>query len=142
MERIARNKKARRAVAEINVVPYIDVMLVLLIIFMVAAPLLQTGIEVDLPLAKATAVKTNNNKPTVVSIDKNEQYYINYGNEKQAKSLEEIYATLKMLIKNNNLKEVLVKGDNNISYGAFVKVMSKVRQAGVEKVGLLTENSP
>ena len=141
MDRIARNKKPRRAVAQINVVPYIDVMLVLLIIFMITAPLLQTGIEVDLPIAKAEAVDTSKTKPTIVSIDKDEHYYINVGNEKQAKSLAEIYATIKLLIKNKHLKEVLVRGDNAISYGVFVKVMSKVKQAGVEKVGLLTENN-
>jgi biopolymer transport protein TolR len=140
MERIARNRKTRRAVAQINVVPYIDVMLVLLIIFMITAPLPQTGIEVDLPHAQSKSVDLKDQKPVVITIEKGNKYYINQGDEQTPRSLSELVAILRLFVSDRNLKEVLVKSDKSVSYGVFVKVMALVKEAGVEKVGLLTEN--
>ncbi len=131
--------RSRRSVAQINVVPYIDVMLVLLIIFMITAPLLQTGIDVDLPQAEAKTVEQNNQKPVVITIDKSVHYYLNRGDEKKPKTLAELYAFLRILKEEQSIREVLVKSDRRVAYGDFVKVMALAKKAGIEKVGLLTE---
>jgi biopolymer transport protein TolR len=130
----------RRLAAEINVVPYIDVMLVLLVIFMVTAPLLQQGVKVDLPNTTSKPLDQNDEEPLIISIKKDGSYYINLG-EGQEQSID--LATLKDKVsKVRGAKPntpVMVWGDKDVPYGTVVELMSDLQQAGVPDVGLVTE---
>jgi biopolymer transport protein TolR len=130
----------RRLAAEINVVPYIDVMLVLLVIFMVTAPLLQQGVKVDLPNTNSKPLDQTDDEPLVISIKKDGSYYLNLG-ENQEQSVD--LATLKdKVAKVRGAKPntpVLVWGDKDVSYGSIVELMSELQGAGVPDVGLVTE---
>lgn len=130
-----------RLSADINVVPYIDVMLVLLVIFMVTAPMLTQGVKVDLPSANSQAIETKE-EPLIVSIKKDGSLYINLGdkkNEKQAKPLEEISQAIAKVVKVKPNTPVLVWGDTAVPYGKVVRVMTALESAGIDQVGLVTE---
>ena len=132
--------RKRRAVAEINVVPYIDVMLVLLIIFMVTAPMLMQGVKVDLPDAAAEPVKNQDSEPIIVSVDASGALYLNLGgNEKQALDLATIRQRVTAVLRRDPDKPVLIWGDQSVSYGAVVTVMTALQEAGAGSVGLVTE---
>ena len=134
--------RKRRAVAEINVVPYIDVMLVLLIIFMVTAPMLMQGVKVDLPDAAAEPVKNQDSEPLIVSVDAAGALYLNLGgNEKQALDLATIRQRVTAVLRRDPDKPVLIWGDQSVSYGAVVTVMTALQEAGAGSVGLVTEES-
>ncbi len=125
--------------AEINVVPYIDVMLVLLIIFMVTAPLLMQGVQVDLPQANS-APTPQQEEPLIVSVDANNNYYINIGeDEKVAKPLKGIADQVSKVLRVKPQTPVLVWGDTNVPYGTVVTLMTRLQAAGAESVGLVTE---
>ncbi len=130
----------RRSMSEINVVPYIDVMLVLLIIFMITAPLLQQGVEIDLPQASANPLPPDQLEPVVVSVDKNGKFYLDIGDEPSkpvdAQLLVNRVAAVKQL---KPAIPVLVRGDRDVGYGSVVDVMVLLQRAGIEKVGLMTE---
>jgi len=133
--------RKRRAVAEINVVPYIDVMLVLLIIFMVTAPMLMQGVKVDLPDADAAPVDNQDSEPLIVSVDAAGQLYLNIGgNEKQALELATIRQRVAAVLRRSPDKPVLVWGDQAVPYGRVVTVMSTLQEAGAPSVGLVTES--
>ena len=135
--------RKRRAVAEINVVPYIDVMLVLLIIFMVTAPMLMQGVKVDLPDADAAPVDNQDSEPLIVSVDAAGQLYLNIGgNEKQALELATIRQRVAAVLRRSPEKPVLVWGDQAVPYGRVVTVMSTLQEAGAPSVGLVTESGP
>jgi len=123
--------------SEINVVPYIDVMLVLLVIFMVTTPLLTQGVEVDLPEAISDAVKDPDVEPFLLSVDRNGQLFVN--EEKQPVSGEEIIRKAAIVHKRNPKTPFLVKGDRRVEYQAVMTAMVLLKQAGVPKVGLVTE---
>jgi biopolymer transport protein TolR len=129
---------------EINVVPYIDVMLVLLVIFMVTAPLLTQGIEVDLPKAAATPLEQQeNNEPLVLSIDAAGRYYLSVGeNDQDPITPEEVVDLAAKVLRRNPATPVLVKADQKVPYGAVVEGMVLLQTAGAEKVGFLTEPPP
>ena len=132
--------KRRKPMAEINVVPYIDVMLVLLVIFMVAAPLMVQGIKVDLPDATSGPLQTNQDEPTlVVTIKADGSYYINVGEEEVPVSLPLIADRAKKIMTANPGIKVLVEGDESLQYGVVVNLMGVLQQAGAENVGLITE---
>lgn len=132
--------RKRRAVAEINVVPYIDVMLVLLIIFMVTAPMLMQGVKVDLPDAATEPVKNKDSEPLIVSIDAQGRLYLNVGgNEKQALELATIKQRVSAVLRRDTQKPVMVWGDQAVAYGTVVTVMSALQEAGAPSVGLVTE---
>lgn len=135
-----RSRKERRVVSEMNVVPYIDVMLVLLVIFMVTAPLLTQGVEVDLPATKASTIQQDEAIPFVVSVDKEGQFFFN-GALDPLKPLEAEQLALSVAAQKKLHPErpVFVKGDQLVGYGKVVEVMALIKQAGVEKVGLLTQ---
>jgi len=143
---MAQVKRGRRLMGEINVVPYIDVMLVLLIIFMVTAPLLTQGVKVDLPKAGAEPLKVKpkqNEKPLVVSIDAAGRLYINVGtNPDQAIDEDTLVARASAMLRRNPDLDVLVKGDANVAYGRVVTAMVLLQQAGVAKVGFVTDPLP
>lgn len=137
---MARNRKKHRPMADINVVPYIDVMLVLLIIFMVTAPMLMQGVKVDLPEASADPVENQDSEPLIVSIDAAGQLFLNLGQEKQVLSLPTIKDRVAAVIRRSPKKPVLVWGDKAVSYGEVVTVMVALQEAGAPSVGLVTEN--
>ena len=133
--------RRRRMLAEINVVPYIDVMLVLLVIFMVTAPMLMQGVEVDLPDTVAAPVKDQDAEPLIVSINDRGQLFLNLGaDEKQALELATIRKRVAAVLRRTPDKPVLVWGDQKVAYGDVVVVMSALQEAGAPTVGLVTES--
>ncbi len=131
----------RRKVAEINVVPYIDVMLVLLIIFMVTAPLITQGVKVDLPQAAAEPLDKDTKPPLVASVDAQGRYYITLGtNDKEPLSAEEVATLVKAHLEVNPDTPVVVNGDGAVSYNAVIQLMVLLQEvAGVPSVGLMTD---
>ena len=131
----------RKPVAEINVVPYIDVMLVLLIIFMVTAPLLTQGVQVDLPSATAQPVVPEENaEPLIVSIDASGAFYVAVGdNQDKPVSAETMLVKTSAVLRRNPNTPVMVKGDAAVDYGHVVAVMALLQQAGAPSVGLITQ---
>jgi biopolymer transport protein TolR len=125
--------------SEINVVPYIDVMLVLLIIFMVTAPMLMQGVKVELPQAEAAPVENQDSEPLIVSIDAGGQLFLNLGQEKQVLSLATIRDRVAVVMRRSPEKPVLVWGDRAVAYGDVVTVMAALQEAGAPSVGLVTE---
>jgi biopolymer transport protein TolR len=126
--------------AEINVVPYIDVMLVLLVIFMVTAPLLKEGVKVDLPQSAAKPLEETATPPVVVKVDAKGDYFIKVGIEaEQRVDSAALAAQAAAVLRLHPDIQVLVAGDRGVSYGAVVTVMSLLQQAGAPSVGLMTE---
>ena len=126
--------------SEINVVPYIDVMLVLLVIFMVTAPLMTQGIKVELPEAASGPIKIDENEPMlVVSIKADETYYMNVGDENEPVELTRISDRAAKIIKANPDIKVLVEGDKRLNYGIVINLMNVLQLAGAKNVGLITE---
>ena len=137
---MSRSNHKRRAMAEINVVPYIDVMLVLLIIFMVTAPLLKQGVEVDLPEAPAKALDVNSPEPLVISVDKSGLYYLNVSsNPDAALDPDELVVQVKRARTKQKNRPVMVRGDKNGVYQNVVSVLVLLQQADIESVGLITD---
>ena len=133
--------RRRRMLAEINVVPYIDVMLGLLVICMVTAPMLMQGVEVDLPDADAAPVKDQDAEPLIVSINDRGELFLNLGaNEKQALELATIRQRVAAVLRRTPDKPVLVWGDQKVAYGDVVVVMTALQEAGAPTVGLVTES--
>ncbi len=126
--------------SEINVVPYIDVMLVLLIIFMVTAPMLMQGVKVELPEANAAPVENQDSEPVIVSIDSAGQLFLNLGQEDQVLSLATIKDRVAAVMRRSPDKPVLVWGDRAVPYGEVVTLMAALQEAGAPSVGLVTEN--
>jgi len=133
----------RKLMGEINVVPYIDVMLVLLIIFMVTAPLLTQGITVELPKAAAEPLDPElmqDNEPLVLSIDRDGQLYLNIGDDEEAPIDEPtVVARTAAVLRRNAETPVLVKADQAVSYGRVVTGMVLLQQAGAERIGFITD---
>jgi biopolymer transport protein TolR len=132
----------RRKVAEINVVPYIDVMLVLLIIFMVTAPLVTQGVKVDLPQANAEPIDKDSKPPLVASVDAEGKYYLAVGTSKnEPMSAEEVATVVAAHLKLEPDTPVVVNGDGAVSYDAVIQLMVLLQQkAGVPSVGLMTDS--
>jgi biopolymer transport protein TolR len=130
----------RRLMGEINVVPYIDVMLVLLIIFMVTAPLLTQGVQVDLPKAGATPLPEQAHEPLVVSIDRGGRLYVNVG-EAKSRPVDEarLAAGVRTVLARDAATPVLLKADASVPYGRVVRTMVVLQQAGAVRVGFLTD---
>lgn len=137
--------RRHRPIAEINVVPYIDVMLVLLVIFMITAPLLSQGVNVSLPEAKAKPIATTQPEPIIVSIDAAGNCYLNIAAKpEQVLGLEELTQQVGFALHDAQNKgqkrDVLVKGDKQTDYGKVVKVMAILQQAGAVSIGLMTQD--
>lgn len=126
--------------ADINVVPYIDVMLVLLIIFMVTAPLLKQGVDVDLPQAPAKAMDVNSPEPVIISVDEKGLVYLNISSNPDS-PLEnaELVDQVKSALAKQSKRPVMVRGDRNVIYQNIVNVLVQLQQAGIDSVGLVTE---
>ncbi|MFN5745400.1 MAG: protein TolR [Methylococcaceae bacterium] len=130
----------RRPMAEINVVPYIDVSLVLLIIFMVTAPMLQTGVDVDLPQAEAKTIDASEQLPIIISINAEGVLYLDAGNEGDSPVPDDqLAARVQAAQASKSGLPVLIRGDRNVDYGRVVTVMAALKQAGVPSVGLMTQ---
>ncbi|MBY5991956.1 protein TolR [Ferrimonas balearica] len=134
-------RKRRRKVAEINVVPYIDVMLVLLIIFMATAPLITQGVKVDLPQASAEPIDADSKPPLVASVNVEGEYFLDNGSvdENTPLQLDELAALVAAELQVNPDRPVVVNGDRNVSYNQIVQLMVSLQSAGVPSVGLMTE---
>ena len=134
---IYRLAKKKNLKAEINVVPYIDVMLVLLIIFMVLSPLLIQGIEVNLPQTDTTKM-TVQNEPLVISIDKNGDYFINVGDESLSIDLEELKRKSKVIFDANPEVEVVFQNDKDVAFEFVAKAMASIQSIGISNIGIVT----
>ena len=139
--------RGRRLMGEINVVPYIDVMLVLLIIFMITAPLLTQGIKVDLPKAGAEPLDPEmlkNTIPLVLSVDRTGALYLNIGggNPQTALGADTVAARAEAALRRNPDLPVLVKADNRVEYGSVVRALVILQKAGAKKVGFITDPLP
>ncbi len=135
--------RGRRLMGEINVVPYIDVMLVLLIIFMITAPLLAEGVKVDLPKAGARAIPPEmlkDTKPIVLTIDGAGQLFLNYNDpEDQPLDAATVEAQAAAVLRRAPETVVLVRGDYRVAYGEVVSAMVILQRAGADKVGFVTQ---
>jgi len=150
---MARIRKRRKPVAEMNVVPYIDVMLVLLVIFMVTAPMLNQGVKVDLPKVSSEALPQDNNaRVLTISIKADKTYYWNMGeevdtdqgkNSETSVSVDQLVTAASGIMAENSRQgktvQVFVRGDKTVDYGAVMAVMGGLQKAGVGNVGLITE---
>jgi biopolymer transport protein TolR len=132
--------KKRRAVSEINVVPYIDVMLVLLIIFMITAPIVQQGVEIELPKVSANSLPPDQQEPVILTVSKTGEYYLNIGdNLKNPVSDDVVTQRIALVLKQKPQTPILVRGDKDADYGSVTMAMVLLQSAGVEKVGLMTD---
>ncbi len=133
-----RQYRRRRQMSEINVVPYIDVMLVLLVIFMVTAPLLIEGVKVDLPEVDAGQLEdeSKNDEPFVVIVDRDGNYYLNES-EEAVENINDIRIKAMAVLRNNPNTEFLVKGDSKASYEFIAQAMTLLQKAGVASIGLV-----
>jgi biopolymer transport protein TolR len=135
--------RRRKLMGEINVVPYIDVMLVLLVIFMITAPLLKEGVKVDLPDAGAKPIDPEfltQHPPLVVTIDSRARLYVNFGSDPDKPASEAtVSARTAALLRRDPQTPVLVKADTTVPYGVVVRAMVLLQHAGAAKVGFLTD---
>ncbi len=135
-----RNRIKKTPMAQINVVPYIDVMLVLLIIFMVTAPLVTQGIKVDLPITGSESIAADDKKPIIISIKAGGDLYLNlHPQPDQSLSRVELTNAVISGLKENPGSPVLVRGDKAASHGLITEIMALLKTAGVDKIGIVTQ---
>jgi biopolymer transport protein TolR len=139
-----RQAKNRRLMGQMNVVPYIDVMLVLLIIFMITAPLMQQGIKVELPEANAAVLDPEDlqeNESLILSIDADGNFYINVGvdDPEQPVSADTVLETVAAIVRRNPRTPTMINADRSISHGTFVQGLVLLQQAGATQIGIMTE---
>ena len=145
--RLKKKTRSRKGpMADINVVPYIDVMLVLLVIFMITAPMLTQGVTVELPKAMSESLKMSNREPIIVSVDKEGHYFLNISNApnvplRSHALMVRVAAEIEIARQTKEPLHVLVKGDAGVPYGKVVHAMALLKEAGAEQVGLLTDSS-
>jgi biopolymer transport protein TolR len=135
-----KHTRRKKLMAEINVVPYIDVMLVLLVIFMITAPLLTEGVKVELPRAQSKPLDRSDSEPLIIAIDADGQFYIQFG-ENQDKPVDALTLVTRVsaVMRHRPGVQVLVRGDENVPYGDVVYVMTLLQKAGAPSVGLITK---
>ena len=131
--------KKRKLVAEINVIPYVDVTFVLLVVFMVTAPLLMQGVQVNLPAVDSAPIKSSDNDPFIVSIKNDGSYWIDQRGENQNKNLNEIKQIIEKILSQSPEKQILIWGDEKVDYGSVVLLMSELQKVGAMSVGLITD---
>jgi biopolymer transport protein TolR len=125
--------KESETLSEINVTPFVDVMLVLLIIFMVTAPLIQQGVDVNLPEATAKGLKSPED-PTILTIDKGGKIFF----DKNEVAMEKLRLFVEAMKENKGLEEIYLKADKDVPYGTVVKVMAEIKAAGIDRLGMIT----
>ena len=137
---MAKQRVKKKPMAEINVVPYIDVMLVMLVIFMITAPLLNQGVDVDLPQADAEPMDEQQQDPLVLTVDAEGRYFLNVGdNPEQPVDADTLMVRTAAVLRQRPKTAVLVRGDASVDYGDVVAAMALLQRAGAAKVGLVTE---
>ncbi|MGA6993444.1 MAG: protein TolR [Candidatus Deferrimicrobiaceae bacterium] len=124
----------RRMMSDINIVPLVDVMLVLLIIFMVTAPMLTQGVDVNLPQANAKALRSDEER-LVITVDQNSRIFVG----KQPMKFNQLSSALRAIVERRTDRQVYFRADRAVPYGFVVKVIAEVRNAGIEKLGMVTE---
>ncbi|MBI4211811.1 MAG: biopolymer transporter ExbD [Deltaproteobacteria bacterium] len=134
--KIHSNGTHNRVLSEINITPFVDVMLVLLIIFMVTAPLLQQGLPVNLPKAQSPALKRTKTD-VILTVQTNDRIFL--GDDRRAIPLTNLESTLQSIYANKEEKDLFIKADTDLLYGTVVKVMSIAKKAGVDRIGMLTQ---
>ncbi len=135
-----RRPRRHKLKAEINVVPYIDVMLVLLIIFMVTAPLLHLGVDIKLPQVAAKAMHDEQKQPVLVSVDRDGKLYLTLGaGKREPVDAQSLVAKVGAFVRNNPRVVVMFGGDERVDYGRVMQVMVLLQQAGVPNIGLMTQ---
>jgi len=132
-------RRQRKLMGEINVVPYIDVMLVLLIIFMVTAPMLTQGIKVDLPRAPAAANDLEGKEPLILSVDATGRFFLNLADDKAPLDETQVLDIVGAALRREPERPVMVKADRTVEYGRVVEGMVLLQQAGARKVGFVTQ---
>ncbi|MGR2736966.1 protein TolR [Billgrantia sp. Q4P2] len=133
----------RKPMGEINVVPFIDVMLVLLVIFMITAPMLTQGVQVELPQVTSEPIEAQEDRdPIIVSVDREGGYHLSIGGEEMNVGLEELGDRVIILLERQPGTPVMVRGDRYVPYGEIVTLMSTLQVAGVANVGLISEPPP
>lgn len=142
--RLTLKKRTNRLVAEINVVPYIDVMLVLLVIFMITAPLLTQGVDINMAQAKSKVLDSHDQVPLIISVDKQGSLYLNDSATPTIPMSPQqlavrVAAELQLAQQQGKQRQVLVKGDKDANYGNVVSAMAILQQAGVSNIGLMTQ---
>jgi len=134
-----KSRQRRRPMSEINVVPYIDVMLVLLVIFMVTAPLITQGVKVELPQADAEVISAETSEPVVITVDQFGDLYLDVGEDKnQPVDSQTLMVRISAVLKYNPNVPIMVKGDATVDYGRVVEAMVLAQAAGAPSVGLIT----
>lgn len=128
-------KHKKHKITMINVAPLVDVMLVLVIIFMITAPILTVGVQVDLPKTQATSTKDDDKSPIIISIDKDANIYV----EEAQVSIEELLQKLPMILENGKSDVVYIRGDKNLQYGTIMEIMGIISSSGACKVSLISE---
>ena len=141
---ILHQRNPRRAIAEMNVVPFIDVMLVLLVIFMITTPLLTQGVKIDLPQTETKALPSDQKEPLIVTVDATGNFYLNISSKPNqavtARVLSNLVSTqLNAAAPTEQQRPVLVRGDKNANYGKIVEAMVLLQKAGAKSVGLITQ---
>ena len=137
---MSRQQNRRKPMSEINVVPYIDVMLVLLVIFMITAPLLTQGVAVELPQADAEPLEQQAEEPVVVTVDSQGDFYIDVGEGKDRPvSSDDLVSRVSSVLKYKPKTPIMVRGDAGVAYGRVVEAMVLLQSAGTPSVGLITE---
>ncbi|MGR4068204.1 protein TolR [Halomonas sp. LR3S48] len=133
----------RKPMGEINVVPFIDVMLVLLVIFMITAPMLTQGVQVELPQVTSEPIEAQEDRdPIIVSVDREGGYFLSIGGEEMNVDLDELADRVIILLERQPNTPVMVRGDRYVPYGEIVTLMSTLQVAGVANVGLISEPPP
>jgi biopolymer transport protein TolR len=133
-------KRRRNLISDINVVPYIDVMLVLLVIFMVAAPLMVQGISINLPEVTSDALPVENSEPLIISIRSDGLFFLETdATRNKSLSLEEISEEVSKILKANKEMQVVIRGDEDVKYERVMLLMGKLQQLGSKNIGLITK---
>lgn len=137
-------EQRRKPMAEINVVPYIDVMLVLLVIFMVTAPMLTQGVKVDLPETASEPIQPDQDvESIIVSVDANGAYYVEIGDEaSDPMPLTEVRDQVAKILSQRASSDILVRGDEHVEYGTVVRLMAALQGSGAASIGLITDTLP
>lgn len=138
------SRRTRRPMAEINLVPFIDVMLVLLVIFMITTPLLTQGVKIDLPQTQSKAIPPDQKEPLIVTVDSTGNFYLNISakpNQPITARALSTFVTGQLADTSAEQRPVLVRGDKNANYGKVVEAMVLLQQAGAKSVGLITQPS-
>ena len=132
--------KRKKIIYEMNVIPYIDVMLVLLLVFMIAAPLMYQGLEVNLPETNSKEINLNNFKePLIIDVNENKKIFVIYGEKfKQLVTMKDLPKVIQSIYKNKKINNVYIRGDKNVSYQKIIETISILNNSGITNIGLIT----